>query len=90
MRKKEISPCSSDNCSSWHGCGKNILMAKKKVMRVQKVVLLNLLQTVDTRNQSHKIRSKQKNVFKHIKAMRPLYLSHWLSSNSHFNIAYPR
>lgn len=41
--KKKESHCSSDNRSSWCGCGKIILMVEKKGTKVQKFVSLNPL-----------------------------------------------
>lgn len=94
--EKKESWCSSDNRSSWCGCVKIILIGKKKKKKGHQSVescfiqpwnhSLNL-EKADSRNQGHKIRSKQKNFFKHIKA---LNLSHWISSSSGFNVAYPK
>lgn len=85
--KKKESRCSSDNWSSWCGCGKIILMVEKKGHRSAESCFTQPLEKANSRNQSHKIRSKQKNFFKHIKS---LNLSHWISSSSHFNVAYPK
>lgn len=85
--KKKESCCSSDTWSSWCGCGKIILMVEKKGHRSAESCFTQPLEKANSRNQSHKIRSKQKNFFKHIKS---LNLSHWISSSSHFNVAYPK